>query len=72
MPVRCRVLLVAARRPPHPDRPRLETYKRALEPKRLVLFAGGHFDAYLDAYLKEFDVASGAARHWFLEHRSSR
>ena len=25
----------------------LETYKRALEPKRLVLFAGGHFDAYL-------------------------
>jgi hypothetical protein len=37
-----------------------------------VLFAGGHFDAYLDAYLKEFDVASGAARHWFLEHRSSR
>ena len=50
----------------------LETYKRALEPKRLVLFAGGHFDAYLDAYLKEFDVASGAARHWFLEHRSSR
>ena len=55
------------RRPPHPDRPRLETYKRALEPKRLVLFAGGHFDAYL----KEFDVASGAARDWFLEHRSS-
>jgi fermentation-respiration switch protein FrsA (DUF1100 family) len=46
----------------------LETYKRALEPKRLVLFAGGHFDAYL----KEFDVASGAARDWFLEHRSSR
>ena len=46
----------------------LEAYKRALEPKRLVLFAGGHFDAYL----KEFDVASGATRDWFLEHRSSR
>jgi uncharacterized protein len=46
----------------------LETYQRALELKRLVLFAGGHFDAYL----KELDVASGAARDWFLEHRSSR
>jgi hypothetical protein len=31
-----------------------------------VLFAGGH----VDAYLKEFDVASGAARDWFLEHLS--
>jgi fermentation-respiration switch protein FrsA (DUF1100 family) len=41
----------------------LETYKRALEPKRLVLFAGGHFDAYL----KESALASGPARDWFLD-----
>jgi hypothetical protein len=26
--------------------------------------AGGHFDAYV----KDFETASGAARDWFLEH----
>jgi uncharacterized protein len=42
----------------------LAAYQRAREPKRLVLLPGGHFDAYV----KDFDTASGAARDWFLEH----
>ncbi len=39
-------------------------YERALEPKKLVLLKGGHFDAYV----KSFDEASSAARDWFVEH----
>ncbi len=39
-------------------------YARALEPKKLVILPGGHFDAYI----KEFDLASSAARDWFVEH----
>ena len=39
-------------------------YERALEPKRLVLLDGGHFDAYVDG----FDEAAGAAADWFSEH----
>jgi hypothetical protein len=39
-------------------------YQRALEPKRLVILKGGHFDAYV----KVFDHASSAARDWFVEH----
>jgi hypothetical protein len=46
----------------------LEAYQCAQEPKRLVLLPGGHFDAYV----KDFDTASGAARDWFLEHLGSR
>ena len=46
----------------------LEAYQRAREPKRLVMLPGGHFDAYV----KDFDTASGAARDWFLEHLGSR
>ena len=42
----------------------LEAYQRAREPKRLVLLPGGHFDAYV----KDFETASGAARDWFREH----
>jgi uncharacterized protein len=42
----------------------LEAYQRAREPKKLVLLPGGHFDAYG----KDFETASGAARDWFLEH----
>ena len=42
----------------------LEAYQRAREPKELVLLPGGHFDAYT----KDFDAASGAARDWFLKH----
>jgi uncharacterized protein len=39
-------------------------YNRALEPKRLVVLNGGHFDAYV----KRFEEASIAARDWFVEH----
>ncbi len=42
----------------------LAAYERALEPKRLVLLKGGHFDAYV----ADFESASGAARNWFVEH----
>jgi len=45
----------------------LEAYQRAREPKRLVLLPGGHFDAYV----KDFDTASGAARDWFFQHLGS-
>jgi fermentation-respiration switch protein FrsA (DUF1100 family) len=42
----------------------LAAYQRALEPKRLVLLPGGHFDAYVVG----FDLASGAAIEWFTQH----
>jgi fermentation-respiration switch protein FrsA (DUF1100 family) len=42
----------------------LAAYQRALEPKRLVLLKGGHFDAYV----KDFEQASGGARDWFAQH----
>ena len=42
----------------------LGAYERALQPKKLVTIAGGHFDPYLD----QFDTAAGAARDWFIEH----
>lgn len=40
-------------------------YETAAHPKRLVLTPGGHFDAYAGA---GFDIGSGAARDWFVEH----
>jgi fermentation-respiration switch protein FrsA (DUF1100 family) len=43
------------RSPPH---------NRALEPKRLVILPGGHFDAYV----KDFPTAAGAAADWFAQH----
>jgi uncharacterized protein len=42
----------------------LAAYERARQPKKLVMLKGGHFDAYV----ADFDAASGAARDWFLEH----
>ncbi len=39
-------------------------YNRALEPKRLVVLNGGHFDAYV----KGFEHSSTAARDWLVEH----
>ena len=42
----------------------LAAYGRALQPKRLELLRGGHFDAYV----KDFEAASGAAADWFVEH----
>jgi uncharacterized protein len=42
----------------------LAGYERAHQPKDLVILAGGHFDAYV----KDFDAASGPARDWFTRH----
>ena len=42
----------------------LAAYERALEPKRLVLFEGGHFDPYTEA----FAIAASAAVEWFETH----
>jgi len=42
----------------------LSAYERALQPKKLVMLNGGHFDAYV----RDFDKASGAACEWFREH----
>jgi len=46
----------------------LAAYERALEPKRLVLLSGGHFDAYV----KDFEQASTPARNWFVTHLKNR
>ena len=45
----------------------LAAYNLALEPKKLVLVPGGHFDAYVAG----FAVASTAARDWFVHHLQS-
>ena len=42
----------------------LKAYERALEPKRLVMIGGGHFDPYF----KEFVASSTAAVSWFRAH----
>lgn len=42
----------------------LEAYQKALDPKELVIFPGGHFDGYLD----QFDTTCGAALNWFQKH----
>ncbi len=39
-------------------------YERALEPKKLVLVSGGHFDAYTAG----FGESAGAATAWFRQH----
>jgi fermentation-respiration switch protein FrsA (DUF1100 family) len=44
----------------------LAAYERALEPKRLELIGGGHFDPYLSSFAK----SRGAALAWFREHLS--
>jgi fermentation-respiration switch protein FrsA (DUF1100 family) len=45
----------------------IAAYNQALEPKKLVLVPGGHFEAYVGG----FAVASTAARDWFVEHLQS-
>jgi fermentation-respiration switch protein FrsA (DUF1100 family) len=42
----------------------LAAHNRALEPKRLVILPGGHFDAYV----QDFATSAGAAADWFGEH----
>ncbi len=43
----------------------LEAHNRALEPKRLEILPGGHFEAYTGP---GFEQASAAASGWFAEH----
>ena len=40
-------------------------YETAAHPKKIVLVPGGHFDAYVG---HGFEISSGAARDWFVEH----
>lgn len=42
----------------------LNAYNRALEPKKLLTYPGGHFAAYYQF----FDQTCPAARDWFLQH----
>lgn len=42
----------------------IAAYERALEPKKLEILKGGHFDAYVN----DFDRSSGVARDWFVAH----
>jgi fermentation-respiration switch protein FrsA (DUF1100 family) len=44
----------------------LAAYGRALEPKRVEILRGGHFDAYTAGPI--FTQASEAARDWFVQH----
>ena len=46
-----------------------EAFETAAQPKRLVLLPGGHFDAYTGP---GFEISSGAARDWFVEHLLQR
>jgi fermentation-respiration switch protein FrsA (DUF1100 family) len=46
----------------------LAAFARALEPKKLGLLTGGHFDAYV----KDFESASGNARDWFVQHLGAK
>ncbi|MEE4145424.1 MAG: alpha/beta hydrolase [Halieaceae bacterium] len=46
----------------------LAAYERALQPKKLMLLQGGHFEAYVE----DFERASSAARDWFLEHLAAQ
>lgn len=39
-------------------------YNRALEPKKLLVLKGGHFDAYI----RDFEASSSAARDWLVAH----
>lgn len=60
------LMVVAADDTLTPTDAALRAYGAALEPKRLELLPGGHFDAYTTA----FDRAAGAAREWFAVHLS--
>jgi uncharacterized protein len=43
----------------------LAAYNQALEPKRLEILPGGHFDAYTGP---DFELSSAAARDWLVRH----
>jgi fermentation-respiration switch protein FrsA (DUF1100 family) len=62
------LMVVATRDTITPTALALAAYERALEPKRLRLIEGGHFDPYLNP----FPTSSGAAIAWFREHLQRR
>jgi len=41
-----------------------DAYSHALEPKKLVILHGGHFDAYV----RDITLTARAARDWYMEH----
>ena len=45
-----------------------EAFEQALEPKKLIVVPGGHFDAYTG---EAFKVNSAAQRDWFVQHLKS-
>ena len=45
-----------------------EAFEQALEPKRLIVLPGGHFEAYTG---EAFKVNSAAQRDWFIQHLKS-
>jgi fermentation-respiration switch protein FrsA (DUF1100 family) len=47
-----------------PSRFAIAAYEKALEPKKLEILPGGHFDAYV----KGFEASSHPALQWFLAH----
>lgn len=49
-----------------PSRFAIAAYEKALEPKKLEILPGGHFDAYV----KGFEASSNPALQWFLTHLS--
>jgi uncharacterized protein len=59
-------LLLVVARGDHlvPSELALAGYQRAHQPKDLVILDGGHFDAYV----QDFEAASGPARDWFAHH----
>lgn len=40
-------------------------FETALQPKKLLLLPGGHFEAYVG---RDFEICSAAQRDWFVEH----
>jgi fermentation-respiration switch protein FrsA (DUF1100 family) len=58
------LMVVGSRDTTTPTDLALVAYERALEPKRLELFAGGHYDAYVGA----LEQTSTAASEWFVRH----
>ena len=42
----------------------LEAWRRAHEPKKLLLLEGGH----MEVYINQFETGAAAARDWLAEH----
>ena len=59
------LMVVAAKDTLTPTDLAVAAYERALEPKKLVLLSGRHFDAYTPPVVEE---SAGAALEWFEEH----